>query len=78
MYGKLFESMYAGTLYGHWQAIVTLQQMVIIADADGTVDMTPPAIAAKTSIPLEIIEAGIKFLSKKINTQGVKTRTGSG
>jgi len=57
--------MYAGTLYGHWQAIVTLQQMVIIADADGTVDMTPPAIAAKTSIPLEIIEAGIKFLSKE-------------
>jgi hypothetical protein len=59
MYGKLFQSMYEGTLYGQWQAIVTLQQMVILADEDGVVDMTPPAIAAKTSVPLDIIEKGI-------------------
>ena len=65
MYGKLFESMYAGTLYGNWEAIVTLQQFVIVADESGLVDMTPPAIAAKTSIPLEIIEKGIKVLSEE-------------
>jgi len=64
MYGKLFSSMYEGTLYGQWQAIVTLQQLVILADADGVVDMTPPAIAARTSIPLDIIEAGLKQLSE--------------
>lgn len=64
MYGKLFTSMYEGTLYGQWQAIVTLQQLVILADADGVVDMTPPAIAARTSIPLEIIEVGIGHLSQ--------------
>lgn len=64
MYGKLFASMYEGTLYGQWQAIVTLQQMVIVADEDGTVDMTPPHLAAKTSIPLEIIEKGLEYLSQ--------------
>lgn len=64
MYGKLFASMYEGTLYGQWQAIITLQQLVILADADGVVDMTPPAIAARTSIPLEIIEAGLDQLSQ--------------
>jgi hypothetical protein len=64
MYGKLFVSMYEGTLYGQWQAIITLQQLVILADADGVVDMTPPAIAARTSIPLDIIEAGLKQLSE--------------
>lgn len=64
MYGKLFASMYEGTLYGQWQGIVTLQQLVILADADGVVDMTPPAIAARTSIPLDIIEAGLKQLSE--------------
>jgi len=64
MYGKLFSSMYEGTLYGQWQAIVTLQQLVILADADGVVDMTPPAIAARTSIPLDIIEAGLRQLSE--------------
>jgi hypothetical protein len=64
MYGKLFASMYDGTLYGQWQAIITLQQMVILADEDGVVDITPPALAAKTSIPLEIIEKGLEQLSE--------------
>lgn len=64
MYGKLFETMYTGTLYGHWQAIVTFQQMIVLADADGIVDMTPQAICAHTSIPLEIIEAGLKKLAE--------------
>lgn len=64
MYGKLFASMYDGTLYGQWQAIITLQQMVILADEDGVLDMTPPALAAKTSIPLEIIETGLQQLSE--------------
>ncbi len=62
MYGKIFESIYTGTLYGQWEAIVTFQQMIVLADEDGTVDYTPPALAAKTSIPLEIIEKGIASL----------------
>jgi 5-methylcytosine-specific restriction endonuclease McrA len=64
MYGKLFASMYEGTLYGQWETIVTLQQLVVLADEDGVVDMTPPAIAARTSIPLEIIEKGIECLER--------------
>ena len=64
MYGKIFESMYEGTLYGQWEAIVTMQQFIVIANEDGVVDMTPPHIAGKTSIPLEIIEKGIDILSK--------------
>ena len=64
MYGKIFDSMYEGTLHGHWQAIVALQQMLILCNQDGVVDMTPQAIAARTSIPLEIIEAGIKTLGE--------------
>lgn len=62
MYGKLFASMFSGSLYGHWQAIVTFQQMIILADKDGTIEMTHPAISAITSIPLEIIETGIAIL----------------
>ena len=26
VYGKVFDSIYDGTLYGHWEAIVTMQQ----------------------------------------------------
>ena len=66
MYGKLFTSMYDGTLgtEGPWQALVTFQQMVILADREGVVDMTSGALARRTNIPLEIIEAGIEALLK--------------
>ena len=56
--------MFDGSLYGNWQAIVTLQQMIVLCDVDGVVDMTPQAIAARTSIPMEIIQAGIETLEQ--------------
>jgi len=62
MYGKIFEFMYEGSLYGQWEAIVTFQQMIVIADDERFVDITPPALAAKTSIPLGVIEKGIEVL----------------
>jgi len=64
VYGKVFKSIYDGSLYGQWEAIVTMQQLIVLADADGIIDMTPPAIAGKTSIPLEILEKGLKILSE--------------
>lgn len=64
MYGKIFDTMYDGTLYGQWQAIVTLQQMLVLCTKDGVIDMTPQAIAARTSIPFEIIEKGLEILSQ--------------
>jgi len=62
MYGKIFAKMYEGTLYGQWEALVTFQQMIVLCDADGNIDMTPQAIASRTSIPLKIIEKGIRIL----------------
>lgn len=62
MYGKIFASMFRGSLYGKWQAIITFQQMIILADQDGIVDYTPEALSATTSIPLEIIKEGIALL----------------
>lgn len=64
MYGKIFDSIYTGTLYGHWEAIVTFQQMIVLCDADGIVDMTPQGICGRTSIPIEIIQKGIAVLSE--------------
>lgn len=64
MYGKIFSTIYDGTLYGHWQALVTFQQMIVLCDADGTIDMTPQALAARTGIPLDVIAEGIKFLER--------------
>jgi hypothetical protein len=64
LYGKVFDSIYDGTLYGHWEAIVTMQQFIVLATPDGVVDMTPQAIAARTSIPLDIITKGIRVLEE--------------
>jgi hypothetical protein len=62
MYGKIFASMFDGSLYGNWKAIVTFQQMIILCNQDGVVDMTPQALAARTSIPLDIIQEGLAVL----------------
>ena len=64
MYGKIFESIYEGSLYGHWEAIVTFQAMIVLANEDGELDMTPQALAGKTSIPIHVIKAGLAILQK--------------
>jgi hypothetical protein len=62
MYTKVFRSIYDGTLADNWQAMVTFQQMLILADSQGVVDMTPSAMARITGIPIDILVAGIAVL----------------
>lgn len=54
--------MFKGSLYGQWEAIVTFTVMIVLADQHGEVDMTPQALSAQTSIPLDIIKRGIRLL----------------
>lgn len=58
--------MYDGTLgtKGPWEALVTFQQMLVLADRVGHVDMTAPAISRRSTIPLEIIEKGLRELEE--------------
>jgi hypothetical protein len=58
--------MFDGSLVAHgpWQALVTFQQFIILADKEGVVDMTPTAISGRTSIPIEIIQTGIAALEE--------------
>ena len=66
MFVKLFTSMFDGTLAtkGPWQAVVTFQQMLILCDRSGILDMTAEAISRRTTIPLEVIQIGIETLEK--------------
>ena len=64
MYGKVFESMYDGTLSADWKAMVTFQQFIVLADSQGVVDYTPPALSRRTGIPLDILEHGIEKLQQ--------------
>lgn len=78
MFTKVFRSMYDGTLAsrGPWQALVTFQQMLILADRRGVVDMTPEAIARISTIPIDIIRAGIEALEQP--DPGSRTRDENG
>ena len=64
MYGKIFEQIYDGSLRMNWKAMITFQQMIVLCDDVGVVDMTPDAIHFRTGIPLEIIKDGILDLEK--------------
>lgn len=65
MYGKIFEQMYDGSLAcGEWEGLITMQQLIVLADADGVVDMTARAISVRTTVPLEIINKGLKLLQR--------------
>jgi uncharacterized phage protein (TIGR02220 family) len=66
MFGKIFASMYDGTLAtkGPWQALVTFQQMIVLCDRTGIIDMTPEALSRRTTIPLDIINIGIAALEQ--------------
>jgi len=65
MYGKIFDSIYDGTLAEDWRALITFQQFIVLCDADGMVDMTPQSISRRTGIPIEHIKAGIEVLEKE-------------
>ncbi len=62
MYGKIFRSIYDGTLGDNWKALITFEQMIVLCDPDGVIDMTPEAISRTTGIPIEHIKDGIKIL----------------
>jgi len=65
VYGKIFDTMYDGTLAEDWRALITFQQFIVLCDADGVIDMTPSAISRRTGIPIEHIKAGIEILENK-------------
>ena len=64
MYGKVFESIFRGSLYGNYEALVTFQAMIVLADEDGIIDISPQALAATTSYPPEVINKGLKVLQQ--------------
>jgi len=66
MFVKLSRSIYDGSLAtrGPWEALITFQQMLVLCDRFGVIDMTPEAIARHTTLPLEIIKKGIAELEQ--------------
>jgi DNA-binding MarR family transcriptional regulator len=60
----MFRSIFDGSLYGQFEPTVVFMAMLVIAEREGIVDMTPEAIAAKCGYPLDIVRRGIAELEK--------------
>ena len=61
-FSKVFSTIWGGSLYGHFEASAVFLVFLSLADRDGTVDMTPEAIAGTTGWPLDFILKGISDL----------------
>ena len=63
MYGKIFSSLFEGTMIGKSDMQHVFMYMLAVADKDGYVDKQPSLIAFQIGIPLERVTAAIKDLS---------------
>jgi hypothetical protein len=59
MYGKIFRQMFTGSLYGKFEAMVTLQAAVVLSDREGYLHYTEAALIGTTGYPAEVIRKGL-------------------
>lgn len=64
MYVKVFESIMTSSLAEDYQTRHVFMDLLVLADPEGIVDMTPQAIARTTNVPLKIILSSIRKLCK--------------
>lgn len=62
MYGKIFKSMFEGSMRGQGDLQLTFTYLITHASQDGICDFTPQCIADATGKPIELIELCIKTL----------------
>jgi len=64
MYGKIWKSMFEGSLYdAGWEAIFTFMILITFANKEGEVNITISALSGKTNVPQKILKKGIEVLS---------------
>lgn len=62
MFAKIFSSIYDSSIAEDWQTRIVFQDMLVLADKDGILDMTPTSIARRTNIPLRMVQDAIPKL----------------
>lgn len=63
MYGKIFATIFTGSMRGQSDLQLVFINMIATCDEDGVVDKVPRAIAEETGLPIERVNAAIKELS---------------
>lgn len=71
MFGKIFAQIYDSSIAEDYQLRTVFQDMIILADINGVLDMTPEALSRRTNVPLEIVKAAIT----RLEAPDAKSRT---
>ena len=71
MDAKLFKQIYDSSIADDWEVRVVFEDLIILADSDGVVDMTPESISARTRVPQEIVNRALA----KLQDPDPKSRT---
>lgn len=64
MYGKIFAQIYDSSIAENYLVRLVFQDLVVLSDSSGAVDMTVSAIARRTNVPLEIVDHALSVLSQ--------------
>lgn len=63
MFGKIFRQIYGSTIADDYLTRLVFIDLIILADSDGIVDLTPESIAATTRVPLDIVNKALTELT---------------
>lgn len=63
MYVKIFSQIYDSSIAEDYLVRLVFEDLLILADRDGHVDMTVAAIARRTNVPLRVVNRAIEKLS---------------
>src|SRR4029077_3719273 len=64
MFAKIFSQILDSSIAEDYLVRLVFEDMLLLCDKDGVVDMTQSAIARRTNVPLDIVSRGIKRLTQ--------------
>jgi hypothetical protein len=64
MYAKVFRQIFDSTVSDDWRIRTVWMHLLVLADRNGIVDMTPEAIGRTTGLPQEMVDYALEELAK--------------
>ena len=64
MYAKIFSQIYDSSIAENYQVRHVFMDLLVLADRDGVLDMTPQAIARRTNIPMKVLMSALSALEQ--------------
>ena len=62
VFGKIFTQIFDSSIAENYEMRLVFQDMIVLADVNGVVDMTPEALARRTNVPLDLVKKSLARL----------------